>query len=108
MSTISLEVFLGALALVLLLVDCFPPVPRRLIAYAAIGGLLVALIALFFCAKGAVPPGLSEFYRVDSLALFYKGLALVSTMAVLVIALEYAPVINQFVSAGPDQTKEAG
>ncbi len=108
MSTLSLEVFLGALALVLLLVDSFAAVPRRLIAWAAIGGLLAALVALFFCDKGAVPPALAEFYRVDSLALFYKGLALISTIAVLVIALEYAPVINQFVSTGPGRTQEAG
>ncbi len=108
MSTISLEVFLGALALVLLLVETFATVPRKLIAYAAIGGLLAALVALFFCAKGAVPPTLVEFYKVDSLALFYKGLALISTIAVLVIALEYTPVINQFVSAEPEKTKEAG
>ncbi|MCE9519835.1 MAG: NADH-quinone oxidoreductase subunit N [Verrucomicrobia bacterium] len=108
MSTLSLEVFLGALALVLLLVETFVTVPRKLIACAAIGGLLVALVALFFCAKDAVPPGLVEFYKVDSLALFYKGLALVSTIAVLVIALEYAPVINQFVAADPEKTKEAG
>jgi NADH-quinone oxidoreductase subunit N len=108
MSTLSLEVILGALALVLLLVETFATVPRKLIAYAAIGGLLFALVALFFCAKGAVPPGLIEFYKVDSLALFYKGLALVSTLAVLVIALEYAPVINQFVAADPEKTKEAG
>lgn len=108
MSTLSLEAFLGALALVLLLVETFAAVPRRLIAHAAIGGLLAALVGLFFCAKGAVPPGLSEFYRVDSLALFYKGLALVSTIATLVIALEYAPVINQFVSTNPGRSKEAG
>jgi len=108
MSTLTLEVFLGALALVLLLVESFAPVPRKWIAYAAIGGLLAALIALFWCEKGAVPAGLSEFYEVDSLALFYKGLALVSTLAVLVIALEYAPVINQFVSSHPDRSGEAG
>ncbi len=108
MSTLSLEVFLGALALVLLLVETVITVPRKMIAYAAIGGLLVALVAIFFCAKGAVPPGLVEFYKVDSLALFYKGLALVSTIAVLVIALEYAPVINQFVAVDPEKIKEAG
>lgn len=108
MSPLSLEVFLGALALVLLLVETFASVPRKLIAYAAIGGLLFALVALFFCAKGAVPPGLTEFYNVDSLALFYKGLAILGTIAVLIISLEYAPVINQFVAADPEKTKEAG
>jgi NADH-quinone oxidoreductase subunit N len=108
MSPLSIEVFLGALALVLLLVDSFAPVPRKVIGYAAIAGLIAALVALFCCPQGAVPPGLQEFYRVDSLALFYKGLALVSTLAVLVIALEYAPVINQFVAADPARTRDAG
>ena len=107
MSTLTIETFLGILALVLLLVETFASVPRKTIGYAAIGGLVIALLALF-CAKTTVPDSLTAFYKVDGLALFYKGLAVISTIAVLLIALEYAPVINQFVSAEPEKTKDAG
>src|SRR5262245_53177657 len=108
MSPLSLEIFLGVLALVLLLAESFAAVPRRTIAHAGIAGLLLALVALICCARGPVSAPLAEFYRLDTLAIFYKALALVSTVAVLVLSLEYAPVINQFLSPEPERTREAG
>lgn len=108
MSPLSLELGLGFLGLVLLLVESFASVPRKLIAYAAIGGLLAALAALVSGAVGTVPESLQEFYVVDSLALFYKGFAVIATLATVILSLEYAPIINQFVSANPEKTKEAG
>lgn len=108
LSPLSLELGLGVLALLLLLVESFANVPRRLIAYAAIGGLTAALIGLFFCAPNAVPNSLTEFYAVDSLALFYKGIAVIATLLVLVLSLEYAPIIHQYVAPDHAKTKEAG
>lgn len=108
MSPLSLELGLGVLGLVMLLVECFSKLPRKLLAYAAIGGLTAALIALLGFVQTAVPASLAEFYAVDQLAIFYKALALIATISTLVLSLEYAPVINQFVSANPERTKEAG
>ncbi|CAN5899224.1 NADH-quinone oxidoreductase subunit N [soil metagenome] len=108
LSPLSLELGLGVLALMLLLVESFANVPRRLIAYAAIGGLTATLIGLFFCGINAVPNGLAEFYAVDSLALFYKGIAVIATLLVLVLSLEYAPIIHQYVAPDHAKTKEAG
>lgn len=108
LSPLSLELGLGVLALMLLLVESFANVPRRLIAYAAIGGLTAALIGLFFCGLNAVPDSLAEFYAVDSLALFYKGIAVIATLLVLVLSLEYAPIIHQYVAPDNAKTKEAG
>ena len=108
MSPLSLELGLGVLGLVLLLVESFARLPRKLLAYAAIGGLLVALVSLLCCGTAAVPAHLAEFYSVDRLAIFYKALALLATLATLVLSLEYAPVINQFVAVHPERTKEAG
>ncbi|WP_038165215.1 NADH-quinone oxidoreductase subunit N [Verrucomicrobium sp. BvORR106] len=108
MSPLSLELGLGLLGLVLLLVESFASVPRKLIAYAAIGGLLAALAVIVSGAAGSVPPSLQEFYVVDPLALFYKGFAIIATLATIIISLEYAPIINQFVATHPERTKEAG
>ncbi|WP_075088832.1 hypothetical protein [Verrucomicrobium spinosum] len=74
MSPLSLELGLGLLGLVLLLVESFANMPRKLIAYAAIGGLLAALAVVVSGAAGSVPDSLQEFYVVDPLALFYKAL----------------------------------
>ncbi|WP_009964430.1 NADH-quinone oxidoreductase subunit N [Verrucomicrobium spinosum] len=108
MSPLSLELGLGLLGLVLLLVESFANMPRKLIAYAAIGGLLAALAVVVSGAAGSVPDSLQEFYVVDPLALFYKGFAIIATLATIIISLEYAPIINQFVATHPERTKEAG
>ncbi|WP_050030146.1 NADH-quinone oxidoreductase subunit N [Verrucomicrobium sp. BvORR034] len=108
MSPLSLELGLGLLGLVLLLVESFASVPRKLIAYAAIGGLLAALAVIVSGAAGSVPDSLKEFYVVDPLALFYKGFAIIATLATIILSLEYAPIIHQFVATHPERTKEAG
>jgi len=131
MNTLTLELGLGVLGLLLLVAESFrgfkcpkdagPLLPlckllevagrisKKGIAYVAILGLFVALILLVtgLC-KCPLPDSLAGFYAVDRLALFYKGLALISTLVVLILSLEYAPVVNQFVSAKPEQTKDAG
>ncbi|MFZ4767434.1 MAG: NADH-quinone oxidoreductase subunit N, partial [Roseimicrobium sp.] len=108
MSPLSLELGLGVLGLVLLLVESFAKIPRRLLAYVAIGGLLTAFFALLCCGATSVPEALADFYAVDRLAIFYKALALLATIATLVLSLEYAPIINQFVSTHPERDTEAG
>jgi NADH-quinone oxidoreductase subunit N len=45
---------------------------------------------------------------VDKLAVFYKALALIATICTLVLSLEYAPVLNQFISTHPERTRDAG
>ena len=108
MSPLSLELGLCVLGLAMLVVESFANLPRKLLAYAAIGGLTAALVALLCCVQTAVPASLADFYTVDNLAIFYKAIALVATIATLVLSLEYAPVVNQFVSTHPERTKEAG
>ena len=108
MSPLSIELSLGVSALFLLLLESFSMVPRKSIAHVVIALLVAALAALIFSPPAVVPTSMGEFYRLDNLAYFYKGLALLSTLAVTVISLEYAPVINQFVSANPERTKDAG
>ncbi len=108
MSSLSLELGLGVLGLLMLLAESFWKLPRRILAYFAIGGLVLALLVLLKGVQTSVPASLAEFYVVDSLAIFYKVLAVVATISTLVLSLEYAPVLNRFVSTHPDRTQEAG
>ena len=109
MSPLVLEISLGVLGLVLLLVESFASVPRRVLAYLALAGLTTALVVLVTgAASGPIADNLKDFYAVDNLALFYKGLALVATICTLVLALEYAPVVNKYVATNPERVKEAG
>jgi NADH-quinone oxidoreductase subunit N len=108
MTSLHLETGLGVLALLLVLVESFGLMSRRAVGWTAMGGLLLALVLLPGTSAHAVAASLQPFYATDGLAVFYKGLALVSTFAVVAMSLEYAPVINNYISSKPQQTKEAG
>jgi NADH-quinone oxidoreductase subunit N len=104
-----LEIAVVVWGLVLLTLEAFAPqLDRRAIALAAIGGLILVLIATFFPAPQTQP--LVEgpywpFYIADPLAIFFKRFALVTTILVLVMAIDYAPVVRANV---PGETPRAG
>ena len=54
------------------------------------------LVASFFLAPApaAAPTGFWSFYTADPLAIFFKRFALVTTILVLVMAIDYAPAIR--------------
>lgn len=92
-----LEIVTLSLGLLLLLAEAFTgPSQKRRIGYAAIIGLTATLCLLpFACTcQGSTP--FWTFYTADRLALFYKGLALVCTILVLIMSLDYAPVLEKF------------
>ncbi len=99
-----LEACVIVLGLILLLLEAFLPKPRRrLIALTAIAGLGAVLVALFFVDRSPESSAsLGAYYVVDPPALFFKGLALLATMLVLVMSLDYASVIRSYL-----QTDEA-
>lgn len=93
-----LEILTLVLGLFLLLWEAWLPVgSKHRIAYAGIAGLLVILGLLVFAVKtcGCVS-NFTTFYSDDSVSLFYKALALVCTIIVLILSLEYRPVLEKF------------
>ncbi len=93
----ALEIAVLLWGLFLLLVESFAgKTDRRGVAYAAIGGLVVVLVATFFLAPApaAATTGFWSFYTADPLAIFFKRFALVTTIVVLVMAIDYAPAIR--------------
>ena len=92
-----LEIVTLSLGLLLLLAEAFVgPGHKRCIGYAAILGLLVTLCLLPFTCSCTGPTAFWSFYSPDRLALFYKGLALICTIVVLILSLDYLPVLEQF------------
>jgi NADH-quinone oxidoreductase subunit N len=104
-----LEIAVVVWGLVLLCFEAFAPqFDRRDIALAAIGGLIVILIASFFLAPQPTPLVAGPywpFYIADPLAIFFKRFALVTTILVLLISMDYAPVIRAGV---PGENERAG
>ncbi len=94
-----LEIDVLVLGLVILLVDAFAEkVDKRSIAVAAIVGLGAVLLASFFLEPAPVVlpdvTGFWSFYTADSLAIFFKRFALVTTIFVLVMMIDYAPIVR--------------
>jgi NADH-quinone oxidoreductase subunit N len=90
-SLISLEFFVIALGLVLMLADVFVPVERRrFIGYAAIAALAFLFATSLVDASGLTGTAFHGAFVNDGLALFFKRLFIVAAILVLFIAIEFS------------------
>ncbi len=93
----ALEIAVLVWGLVLLMAEAFAgKSDRRGFAIAGIAGLGAVLLASFFLAPApvATSSGFWSFYSADPLAIFFKRFALVTTILVLVMAIDYAPAVR--------------
>jgi NADH-quinone oxidoreductase subunit N len=93
-----LEIAVVLLGLIVLLVEAFAEnINKRSLAITGIVGLAAVLGATFFLspAPAAEATGFWSFYAADSLAIFFKRFALVTTILVLIMMIDYAPVVRQ-------------
>ena len=104
-----LEIAVLVLGMVILMVEAFAgKIDKRVLAFAAITGLAIVLLASFFVAPSPSPAdatGFWSFYTADRLAIFFKQFALLTTILVLIMVLDYAPVVRSFF---PDATSQPG
>lgn len=109
-----LEVAVLLLGLTLLLGEAFAErLDKKLIAYAGAAGLGLILLLSFFAGGGTETPGaaggqgtgFTAFYTTDGLAMFFKRFALVTTMGVLAMSVDYLDVIRRFT---PGATAQGG
>ena len=103
---LSLEITVLLLGIFMLLVESFSRSgDKRGLAKTAIT-ILTALIGFSFFTSGNEGVDLAKtFYSADATALFFKRLALLTTIVVLVMALEYKNVLAKFI---PGVTLGAG
>jgi NADH-quinone oxidoreductase subunit N len=103
-----LEIAVLILGMVILMIEAFAgKIDKRVLAFAAITGLAIVLLASFFVAPSPAPAtatGLWNFYTADRLAIFFKQFALVTTIFVVIMMIEYAPVLR---SLFPGATSQA-
>lgn len=95
----NLEIAVIVLGILVLLLDLFTTtIDKRSLAFAAIAGLTIVLIATFFLQPSppAAASGFWSFYSADPLALFFKRFALLTTIVVLLMIVDYAPVVENF------------
>ncbi len=103
MSVFTIEAGLALLGLALLLVEAFmPDISRRALALSAMAGTALALVLLVFASHdtASLPAFMRPWHQLDTLALFYKGFALVITLLVLWLTLECSSYLTRFTLDG--------
>ena len=105
----ELEIAVLVLGMAILLAEAFvTKIDKRALAFVAIAGLALVLAASFFVVPSASTSqvtGFWSFYTADRLSIFFKQFALVTTIFVLILMTDYAPVVrNSF----PGTTPQAG
>jgi NADH-quinone oxidoreductase subunit N len=103
-----LEIAVLVLGMMILMIEAFSAkIDTRVLAFAAITGLAIVLVASFFVAPVPSPAnstGFWSFYTADRLSIFFKQFALLTTILVLIMMIDYAPVLR---SSFPGATLQA-
>ena len=108
MSSYQIEISLAVIGVLLLALDTFAAsLSRKVIPSLAIGSTAVLLLLLVGGPgiAAVLPKWVAPFYTLDSLAYFYKVFALVTTVGVLIIALESDMVIAHYSSSQSIHTR---
>src|SRR5213596_1479632 len=104
----ELEIGVLVLGMVILMLEAFATeIDKCFLAFAAITGLAAVLAASFFVAPIGLDQatGFWSFYTADRLSIFFKQFALLTTILVLIMMIEYAPVVRR---SFPDSKAQAG
>ena len=104
----ALEIDVLVLGLFVLLIESFyERIDKRSLAFTAIFGLAIVFALSFFLTP---PPaqiattGFWNFYTADPLAIFFKRFALAATILVLVMMIDYAPIIRESIHGTTHQS----
>ncbi len=102
---LALEFAVLVLGLFMLILEAFiDEKDKRVFAWSGISGLAIVFVISFFVREppaGPITEGLWSFYSADFLALFFKRFALLTTIVVLVMSIEYRKTLTDATS-GPD------
>jgi NADH-quinone oxidoreductase subunit N len=105
----ELEIAVLVLGMAILLVEAFAAkIDKRVLAFVAIAGLALVLVGSFFVTPGASTSqatGFWSFYTDDRLSIFFKRFSLLTTIVVLIMMIDYAPVVRR---SFPNTTPQAG
>jgi NADH-quinone oxidoreductase subunit N len=103
-----LEVEVLVLGLFVLMVEAFfERIDKRTLAFTAMIGLAAVLVASFFLTPAPADnatAGFWSFYTADPLAIFFKRFALVTTILVLVMMIDYAPIVRESIHGTTHQS----
>ena len=96
------ELFVLALGILLLLLETFSEKQDRKV-FALIGIIGLAIVFLFLQGSSPGPSGMAS-YVVDSAAIFFKKIVVLTTIVVLIMSIDYADTIKRFLSGASAQS----
>lgn len=90
-----LDIAVLVIGLAILVLETFAAkTDKKIFAYAGIVGLIAVFIASFFVASAEHTGAFWNFYTDDTLSIFFKRFELVTTILVLSMMIDYAPVVR--------------
>ena len=99
---VFLELFVLALGILILILESFAEKRDRKL-FALIG--IIGLVVVFLFLQGSVPRDSGMLsYTVDWPAIFFKKVAVVTTIVVLIMSIDYADTIKRFLPGGSSQS----
>ncbi|MCF6312603.1 MAG: NADH-quinone oxidoreductase subunit N [Verrucomicrobiales bacterium] len=104
-----LEIIVVVLGLTVLMVETFVPLrDKRSLAWLAILGLLGVLVLNFTAVDGSGgDTPFWDFYTADVLALWFKGIALLTTILVILMSVDFSKVLSQGIAPDADADESA-
>ena len=101
LNPLALDLAVLALGLVFLLLEAFDDGKEKsFLGWIGITGIAVVFALSFFVVPQEFATGqLAQFYKADALAIFFKRLALGTTLLVLIMALEFRPILSRYLPA---------
>ena len=106
----ELEIAVLVLGMAILMAEAFASrIDKRILAFIAIAGLATVFVSSFFVAPFSSPnqaTGFWSFYTADRLSIFFKQFALLTTILVLIMMIDYAPVVRSSFPGAQDGVGE--
>lgn len=105
-----LEIAVVALGILLLMVEAFTKnADRSQVAWGAVTGLAIIFLASFFVQTPVNQSGpFWSFYSSGPLAIFYKQIALLTTILVTIISVAYVPILKKYTGDAKDPSSALG
>ncbi len=93
MPVYALEIIVVGIGLLMLMLDAFADLKdKRAIGYLGVIGLIAVFGLLFVVDRTSSDSPFWQFYSADGKSMFYKGIAVLTTLIVLLMAIDYSPV----------------
>src|ERR1700730_3240430 len=99
---VFLELFVLALGILILVLESFAEKRDRNV-FAFIGIRRLAVVFLILQGSGPGPSGMAS-YVVDSAAIFFKKIVVLTTIVVLIMSIDYVDTIKRFLPGGSSQS----